>query len=107
MRVLIRFTKVYTLWLISTIITLVAAYLLVQVIIDIAFIIKVNPWQLRAVRNFGFVIIGLGWLVFIIGLEGYFRKYLALNSQLHPIGYLFVIEIALLLLLFLADTLIL
>jgi hypothetical protein len=106
LQILIRFLKIYTLWLASAIIALVTAYYLVQVAIDIAFISKANPWQIRAISNFSFVIFGLGCLVLIIGSEGYFRKYLTTDLQPRVIVYLFGTEITILFLAFLADTLI-
>jgi hypothetical protein len=102
-----QFITIYGLWLVSAALSLIAAYFLSEVILDLAFVLKMNPWQLRAIRNFGAVALGLLCLVYIIGSEGYFRKYLGLGLQTRPIVYIFAVEVAILSLAYLADSLIL
>jgi hypothetical protein len=36
--------------------------------------LRFNPWQIRAVDNFGFVTLGLLWLVCVLVVEHYFRQ---------------------------------
>jgi hypothetical protein len=107
LRLIARFTAVYSLWLISSALALIAAYFLIEVILDLAFILKMNPWQLRAIRNFGTVIIGLLCFIYIIGSEGYFRKYISIGLQMRPILVVFAVEVVILLLAYLADSFIL
>ena len=107
MRRITQFTTVYSLWLASAALALITAYFLIEVVIDLAFVLKANPWQLRAIRNFSTVIVGLLCLVYIIGSEGYFRKYLSLGLQKRQIVYIFAAELALLSLAYLADSFIL
>lgn len=102
-----RFIAVYTLWIISTILALLTAWFLRETIIDLAFVFKANPWQVRAINNFGTVILGLLWLAFAMGAEGYFRRYLKSGLPMRPLGILFVVQIAVLSLAYLADALIL
>lgn len=102
-----RFIAVYTLWIISTILALLIAWFLRETIIDLAFVFRANPWQVKAINNFGTVTLGLLWLAFAMGAEGYFRKYLKSGLSVRPLGILFVVQIAVLSLAYLADVLIL
>lgn len=43
-------------------------------IFEVALLLRLNPWQVRAVDMFGIVTLGLIWLVAIPLLEDYLRK---------------------------------
>ena len=89
---IIRFTMIYSLWILSAALALFAAYQLVEVFIDLAFLIRLNAWQVRAARNFGTVTVGLLWLIFAIGSEAYFRRYVELDRQPQQLMPFFIIE---------------
>ena len=89
---IIRFTTIYGLWILSATLALFIAYQLVEIFIDLAFLLRFNPWQVRAVRNFGTVTVGLFWLIFAIGSEAYFRRYVEPEQQAQRLVYFFVIE---------------
>ena len=102
-----RFTAIYVLWLVSAILALLTAWFLREAMVDLAFVLKANPWQVGAINNFGTVTIGLLWLVFAMGSEGYFRKFLDTGLQARPLATLFAIELVALTLAYMADKLIL
>jgi hypothetical protein len=65
----------YTIWLLSTILSLVAVlYLRSFIVTDIPIELQVNPWSLRLWNYVGSVTVGLVWLFFVIVTEGYFRE---------------------------------
>jgi hypothetical protein len=48
---------------------------------------------LRAIRNFGTVTMGLGWLIYVMASEYYFRRYLGNDRQLLRLMTFFLIEV--------------
>lgn len=42
--------------------------------VDVAFLLRANPWQVRAVDQFSVVTLGLIWLAGFILLEHYLRR---------------------------------
>ena len=92
---ILRFILVYSLWIVSWAITGLAAFYLLSVIEGLLFL-KVNPWQLQAVRRFGFIILGMVWMGYITGSEWYCRSFLDLKKKVSPLFLYFAIEIAVL-----------
>ena len=42
-------------------------------LLSMALLLRVNPWVLRAIDNFGILLLGLCWLLAFVAVEGYFR----------------------------------
>ena len=64
----------YTLWLCFSALGVWLIFVLRAVVVGLAFVLQLDPWQVRAVDNFGFVTLGLIWLVGILMLEYYLRR---------------------------------
>jgi hypothetical protein len=63
------------------------------ILIDLSLIIfRGNPWAFRAVDKFGFVILGLGWLIFVIATESYFRRLLKGRLSASSVAKVFAAE---------------
>lgn len=58
--------------------------------------LRLNPWQVRAVDNFGIVTLGLVWLMAILLLEYYLRQGVARQRLWGRAGRAFLIEAVLL-----------
>ena len=97
--------SVYVLWVVSIALSGLIAFYLLQVLLGFLFL-KINPWQLRAIRNFGYVILGLVWLSFTIGSEWHCRKYLKLDLGIFPLVKFFALEVAVFLLVYGANLII-
>ena len=76
-----RFLIVYGLWLVFSAMTFFAWANLLQVIEGL-FFGQVNPWQLRSIRQFGAVILGIVWLIALLASEAYYRKFLNPKKKL-------------------------
>jgi hypothetical protein len=66
----------YVIWLLSTILSLIAVlYLRSFIVQDVPIgLLQVNPWSLRLWNYVGSVTVGLTWLFFVVVTEGYFRE---------------------------------
>ena len=90
---IIRIIIVYALWVISAALALFAAYQLTEIFIDLGFVLRLDPWKLRAIRNFGTVTVGLGWLIYVMASEYYFRRYLGHDRRLLRLVTFCLIEV--------------
>ncbi len=64
----------YALWLGLSAIGIWLIFEVRFVLFNVALRLRFNPWQVRAVDQFGIVTLGLIWLVAILLLEDYLRK---------------------------------
>ncbi|MFN2271623.1 MAG: hypothetical protein ACK2US_12345 [Anaerolineae bacterium] len=66
----------YAIWLLSTILSLMAVlYLRTFIVTDVPIeLLKVSGWSLRLWNYVGSVTVGMVWLFFVIVTEGYFRE---------------------------------
>jgi hypothetical protein len=90
-----RLIVVYGLWFISGGISLIIAYFLWQILIGL-FFLKVDPWVLRSIRQFGLYVFGAMWLGFFIGSEAYIRKFIEPGKNIMRLLKILGIEIAVL-----------
>lgn len=90
-----RLVLAYGLWFVSSIMAAFTAFYLRATIIQTAFG-KINPWQLRALDNWGTVVIGGLCLVFVIGAESFFRHHLLDQVRSRPIRNLLIIQVVVL-----------
>ena len=80
----------YVCW-ISTTAATVLSILLIRNTLNLVWpLLGGNRWALRAIDRFGLVLMGLGWLVFVIFLENYYRTGVStgLQRRLLPAGQL-------------------
>jgi len=94
-----RFLAVYGLWTISAALMGLILFYFHQVILGLLFG-RVDPWILRAVRNFGLFILGGGWLGLMMLSESYCRRHLNPKTQLIPLVKIVGIEIVIYLAMF-------
>ena len=64
----------YTIWLALSALGVWLIFALRAAMFDLAIWLRLDPWQVRAVDNFSFVIFGLIWLVGILLLEHSLRQ---------------------------------
>jgi hypothetical protein len=69
----------YALWLVLSALGVWLVFAVRSVLVGLAFALRFNPWQLRAVDNFGVVTLGLIWLIGILWLEHSLRQSVAKN----------------------------
>jgi hypothetical protein len=73
-RTLPLYVACYALWIAFSALGVWLLFALRSLLFDIAVRLRFNPWQVRAVDNFGFVTLGMLWLVGIILVEHYLRE---------------------------------
>ena len=78
-RTLPLYLAAYALWIGFSAVGVWLIFAVRSVLVDLAFVFRFNPWQVRAVDNFGVVTLGLVWLVGILLLEHYLRQGVAKN----------------------------
>jgi hypothetical protein len=69
----------YALWIGLSALGVWLIFVARSVLVGLAFALRLNPWQLRAVDNFGVVTLGLIWLVGILWLEYALRRAVVKN----------------------------
>jgi hypothetical protein len=79
-RLLPLYLACYVLWLALSVLGVWLIFTLRSVLVGLAFVLRLNPWQVRAVDNFGFVTLGLIWLVGSLLLEYRLRQAVAKNQ---------------------------
>jgi hypothetical protein len=82
----------YALWLGLSALGVWLIFALRSALVGLAFVLRLNPWQVRAVDNFGFVTLGLIWLVGILWLENSLRQGVAKNRLWRRAARTFVFE---------------
>jgi hypothetical protein len=69
-------------------------------------VFQVNPWALGAIDKFGTVVLGLAWLIFVMASEPYFHLLFEQKRLVKGLVHLFLAEIGLLAVVYLARLLI-
>lgn len=64
----------YALWIVLSALGVWLIFAARDAMFDLAIWLRLNPWQLRAVDNFGVVTMGLIWLIGILFLEHSLRQ---------------------------------
>jgi hypothetical protein len=64
----------YALWIGFSALGVWLIFALRSAFVDLAFWLRFDPWQVRAVDNFGVVTLGLIWLIGILLLEHHLRQ---------------------------------
>jgi hypothetical protein len=64
----------YALWIGFSALGVWLVFALRSALVRLAFVLRFDPWQVRAVDNFGVVTLGLIWLIGILLLEYYLRR---------------------------------
>jgi len=84
----------YSLWLASGALSLwTTLWIRVLVLIDVPmFVLRVNPWVLRAINSFGTFALGLVWLIFIVASESYFRRLVEQQLSAISVTKVFIAE---------------
>ena len=82
----------YALWIGLSALGVWLIFALRAVLVDLAFLFRLDPWQVRAVDNFGVVTLGLIWLIGILLLEYYLRRGAANNRLWGRAARVFVCE---------------
>jgi hypothetical protein len=83
----------YVLWLALSALGVWLIFSLRAVLVGLAFVLRLNPWQVRAVDNFGFVTLGLIWLVGILLLEHRLREAVAKHRLWRRVAYVGLAEL--------------
>ncbi len=65
---------VLLLWLVTAALALAALLVARSLLLETAYALEVTPWAHGAIDKFGFVILGIGWLVFVYVIEHVYRK---------------------------------
>jgi len=65
---------VLVLWFIAMAVGVVDMLVGRRLILELAIALKVNPWAHSAIDKFGFLILGVGWLITIYLVENVFSK---------------------------------
>lgn len=64
----------YLLWILNGALGLLGIVITRAVINKVSITFRLNPWVFRAVDRWGFFLLGLVWLIFIVACEGYYRE---------------------------------
>jgi len=92
-RLLPLYLACYALWLGLSALGVWLIFALRVVLVDLAFVLRLNPWQVRAVDNFSIVTLGLIWLVGILLLEHRLRQAVATNRLWKRAAYVGLAEV--------------
>jgi len=92
-RLLSLYLACYALWLGLSALGVWLIFTLRSVLVGLAFVLRLNPWQVRAVDNFGFVTLGLIWLVGILLLEHRLREAVAKRRLWRRAAYVGLAEL--------------
>ena len=82
----------YALWLALTVLGGWLLFETREAVFDLTLWLRLNPWQVRAVDQFYFVIAGLVWLIGMLLLEHYLRQGVAKNRLWGRAARVFVFE---------------
>jgi hypothetical protein len=65
---------VLVLWLVTAALGLGTVLVARRLLLETAYALEVNPWAHGAIDKFGFVILGIGWLLFVYFIEYVYGK---------------------------------
>jgi len=74
MKQILSYLLCYSLWVINGALGLLGILIARSVLVKASFTFRVNPWALGAVDKWGFFVLGLVWLMFVIACEDYYRE---------------------------------
>ena len=80
----------YALWLALSALGVWLIFAVRPVLFGLAVQLRLNPWQVRAIDNFGTVTLGLIWLVGMLVLENYLRQGVVKNRLWGRAGRVFL-----------------
>jgi hypothetical protein len=91
-RTLPLYLACYALWIGSSALGVWLLFALRSLLFDLAVRLRFNPWQVRAVDNFGIVTLGMIWLVGILLAEHYLREGVVKHQLWRCAAHVFVFE---------------
>jgi len=62
------------LWIITSTLGLLGILIARSAIAKAYITLRLNPWAFREADKWGFLLLGLAWLVFVVACEGYYRE---------------------------------
>lgn len=65
---------VLVLWLVTAALGVAALLIARRLLLETAYALDVNPWAHGAIDKFGFIILGIGWLMFVYFVEHIYSK---------------------------------
>jgi hypothetical protein len=68
------FVAVLVLWLVTAAVGVAALLIARSLLRETAYALDVNPWAHGAIDKFGFLILGICWLIFVYVIEHIYRK---------------------------------
>jgi len=78
---LLKYSLGYACWIFTAVLTMLSI-LLIRNTFNVAWpLLGGNRWALRPIDRFGVVLMGLGWLVFVIFLENHYRTGVSTGLQ--------------------------
>jgi hypothetical protein len=80
---------VLVLWFVTMAVGVIGMIVARQLIQDVAYALDVNPWALGALDKFGFLTLGISWLIMIYLVENWLSK--AASAGLRPLVRRFLI----------------
>ncbi|MEM7538773.1 MAG: hypothetical protein AAF639_41825 [Chloroflexota bacterium] len=78
-----KYIACYLIWLLIAAIGLWLVLQMTENLIDIGFAMRLNPWQLRGLENWGLFVLGVIWLLFIMIAEGMMRRSIAKHQLMN------------------------
>ena len=85
-------------WIITGVLGLLGILIARSVVNKTYIALRLNPWALGAVDKWGFLLLGLVWLVFVIVCENYYREGIEGNVLWRRFGLITAAELFLLIL---------
>jgi hypothetical protein len=73
-RRVLSYTGYLVLWLVYTVVSFWLIFQLEEVVVTGAMLLRLNPWQVRALDKFSVVLWGLAWLIGMLLVEAYLRN---------------------------------
>jgi len=74
MKRILSYLLCYLLWVINGALGLLGILIARSVLAKAYIRLRLNPWALGAVDKWGFLLLGLVWLIFVVACEGYYRE---------------------------------
>lgn len=71
-----RFLLYYIAWILSAALATFAAYWVWMTILNLMVITLTNAWYWNFIRMATAILLGLFWIIFVIAIESYFRRWL-------------------------------
>jgi hypothetical protein len=81
LRDMLKYVLGYVCWISTAAVTMLSMLLIRNMLNLVWPLLGGNRWALRAIDRFGLVLMGLGWLVFVLFLENYYRTGVSTGLQ--------------------------